>query len=249
MEPVVPALLRAPVLLPLTARAANFGREAAAALLAGAVAGSERGGAGAAAALHDDAGWTPAHLAARADAVAVVRLLRQCGHDMNAGRAEAAAGRGAAAPGPCRDGWTPLHCAVAAGAVAVVEVLLGELGADPHRRGGAGLSAYELLALLAPPGGKAVERAGGGGGGQRPLDEERALRMTEAFLHVLHGPQEQSRGAAGPASGADSDSGAGASLAFTTTGAGEWVSEVSGSWGDVLRRFEGAGGRVVKTAS
>ncbi|PNH12457.1 Ankyrin repeat and protein kinase domain-containing protein 1 [Tetrabaena socialis] len=120
---------------------------------------------------YDDAGWAPAHLAAGAGAVGGLRALAGAGHDM---RARALRTRGS--PALC-EGWSPLHCAVAAGSERAVEVLVGELGADPHAEDEAGLTPYDLAVVLA------------GEAGELPyprLKEEVAVRLTETFVRLLH---------------------------------------------------------------
>ncbi|KAG2484410.1 hypothetical protein HYH03_016824 [Edaphochlamys debaryana] len=74
--------------------------------------------------LRTRAGWTPAHLAACAGALGVLRVLQSFRPDCIAlpCRAEAGAGE--------FSGWTPLHCAVACGEAEAVQVLMG-MGADP----------------------------------------------------------------------------------------------------------------------
>ncbi|GLC33827.1 hypothetical protein PLESTM_000123800 [Pleodorina starrii] len=200
--------------------AATYGRAAITSLLAKATAAKPGWEA------HDNAGWTPAHLAARAQAVEVLRVLKQQGHDMNARRGAAggagseAGGQGAASAAvePRYAGWTPLHCAVAAGAVGSLKVLLDELGADPHLAAGSsgagGLTPYELLAVLAPrtdtaaaAGEEEVEWVVGEPGrpAGQPLEEDRVKSMTNAFLRVLHGPLQRwkaSPAAAGSAASA-----------------------------------------------
>ncbi|PNH12449.1 Ankyrin repeat and protein kinase domain-containing protein 1 [Tetrabaena socialis] len=163
---------------------------------------------------YDDAGWTPAHLAAGAGAVGALRALAGAGHDM---RARALRTRGS--PALC-EGWSPLHCAVAAGSERAVEALVGELGADPHAADEAGLTPYDLVVVLAgepvaPPTGAAVA----GGRGQQGqavrvpyprLEEEAAVRLTEVFARLLHPAGAMEAEARGPAARrADMMSGAG----------------------------------------
>lgn len=74
------------------------------------------------------------------------------------------------------EGSTPLHCAVRRGLVAAVEVLVRELGADPHARDARGRAPYDLAVALAAASasrrGSAHmsnhhSRGGGGGAGGR----------------------------------------------------------------------------------
>ncbi|GFR41470.1 hypothetical protein Agub_g2159 [Astrephomene gubernaculifera] len=93
--------------------------------------------------LHDAEGFTAAHLAAAAGRLDALRVLAAGGCNMNA-RAVAAP----AAPPNC-EGWTPLHCAVRRGDVAAIELLVTELGADPHAKDDCGRTPCDLAVAVA----------------------------------------------------------------------------------------------------
>ncbi len=97
--------------------------------------------------LYNGAGWTPAHLAAGANAAWALRSLARQGHDMRAPARPRPGSRSARYLG-----WTPLHCAVRRGAVQAVEVLLRELGADPHAGAANGITPFDLVILAGQDG-------------------------------------------------------------------------------------------------
>ncbi|GIL98896.1 hypothetical protein Vretimale_4226 [Volvox reticuliferus] len=109
--------------------------------------------------LRDAEGFTAMHLAAATGRLEALRVLAAggCGVDV---RAEAAPH----APSGC-EGWTPLHCAVRRGDVAVIELLVSDLGADPHAKDAGGRTPYDLAVAVAgddSPSGSSVVGAGSG---------------------------------------------------------------------------------------
>ncbi|KAG2455088.1 hypothetical protein HYH02_000908 [Chlamydomonas schloesseri] len=97
--------------------------------------------------LRDDEGLTAAHVAAAAGQLEALRTLVAEGAvavDVRATAGPAVAGM--------YEGSTPLHCAVRRGVVSAVEVLVRELGADPHARDARGRAPYDLAVALAAAG-------------------------------------------------------------------------------------------------
>ncbi|GLI68714.1 hypothetical protein VaNZ11_013199 [Volvox africanus] len=115
--------------------------------------------------LRDAEGFTAMHLAAATGRLESLRVLAAggCGVDV---RAEAAPH----APSGC-EGWTPLHCAVRRGDVAVIELLVSDLGADPHAKDAGDRTPYDLAVAVAGDASPSGSSVVGSGSGIHNLDD------------------------------------------------------------------------------